>query len=346
MQEKKIKTATLLASIVLIIVSVFGILIILIYGFGVRNNIAGFAAKLIPFPAISIDGKNFISINQIQSNLEAIKRFYSKQDFSEIGMRVDFTTEEGKKRLKIKEKNLLNKMVENKIIETIANKKGLVITDSMVSAEVDQKIKELGNFEDLKKNIKNVYGWNVKDFEREIVKPDLYREKIWEKVKKENKEFSEAQNKIEKAKSELDEKKDFSSVAQKYSDGDSSKNGGDLGWFTYDQMLPEIALQVFKLEKGQTSGIIESSLGLHIIRILDKKNENNQDKIKVSQIFIRMKNFSDWLENEENKVKVKVFIKDYVWNAKNKTIEFSDEKMKKFDENLQKNSSGDISVLF
>lgn len=61
---------------------------------------------------------------------------------------------------------------------------------------------------------------------------------------------------------------EFDRLARQYSDDPGSRDrGGDLGWFRPAQMVPAFADAVRALRPGQTSGIVESRLGLHIIRL-------------------------------------------------------------------------------
>jgi len=155
-----------------------------------------------------------------------------------------------------------------------------------------------------------------------------------------------ARGKIIQAQSELKNGAVFSAVAKKYSEGESAKNGGELGWFTADQMLPEIAVAAFAMKKGEQSDVLESSLGFHIIQVDDRKTEEGVDKIRVRQILVRTNNFPNWLLEQEKKINIFIPLKDYHWNKETATVEFVSQEMKDFENNLDKNSAGDISILF
>jgi len=60
----------------------------------------------------------------------------------------------------------------------------------------------------------------------------------------------------------------FADYAKKLSDGPTKVKGGDLGWFTYGQMVPKFNDFVFKGKKGQI-GIVETPFGFHVIKIED-----------------------------------------------------------------------------
>jgi peptidyl-prolyl cis-trans isomerase C len=65
---------------------------------------------------------------------------------------------------------------------------------------------------------------------------------------------------------------DFAKVAKEVSK-DPGSEGGDLGWFTKDRMVPEFADAAFKLEPGQISEPVKSAFGWHIIKIEGKRQK-------------------------------------------------------------------------
>ena len=79
----------------------------------------GIQSFRIPLPAAVVKYTNFISIREVNDDLEALQSFYEKQDFSSVGMRVDFSTQDGEKRLQIKKKQLLNKLIEDRVVDIL-----------------------------------------------------------------------------------------------------------------------------------------------------------------------------------------------------------------------------------
>jgi len=72
---------------------------------------------------------------------------------------------------------------------------------------------------------------------------------------------------------ELKKGGDFAAIAkQKSSDPGSKDNGGDLGWFGKDEMVPEFADAAFKLQKGQfTQTPVKTQFGYHVIKVEDRR---------------------------------------------------------------------------
>jgi peptidyl-prolyl cis-trans isomerase C len=67
---------------------------------------------------------------------------------------------------------------------------------------------------------------------------------------------------------------DFAKVAAELSkDPGSGKEGGDLGWFSKERMVPEFAEAAFKLQKGQISDPVKSQFGWHVIKVEDKRSK-------------------------------------------------------------------------
>jgi len=61
----------------------------------------------------------------------------------------------------------------------------------------------------------------------------------------------------------------FANVAKEVSLCPSKKNGGDLGTFGRGKMAKEFETAAFALDKGQTSGIVKTKFGCHIVKRLE-----------------------------------------------------------------------------
>jgi parvulin-like peptidyl-prolyl isomerase len=61
----------------------------------------------------------------------------------------------------------------------------------------------------------------------------------------------------------------FSAVAKSVSRCSSRKHGGDLGFFTRGRMVKEFEKTAFTLRKGETSAIVKTQFGYHIIKRLE-----------------------------------------------------------------------------
>jgi len=76
---------------------------------------------------------------------------------------------------------------------------------------------------------------------------------------------------------ELKKGADFAELAKKKSKDPGASDGGDLGFFTKDQMVPEFSAVAFSLEPGKISDPVKSQFGWHIIKVEEKRARKAPD---------------------------------------------------------------------
>jgi len=81
---------------------------------------------------------------------------------------------------------------------------------------------------------------------------------------------------------ELKNGTDFATLAKQKSKDPNASDGGDLGYFTKDRMVPAFADVAFKLEVGQISDPVKTEFGWHVIKLEDKRDRPvpEFDKVK------------------------------------------------------------------
>ena len=88
----------------------------------------------------------------------------------------------------------------------------------------------------------------------------------------------------DEAKTLLDQIKggaDFAALAKEKSKDPGAAEGGDLGYFTKDQMVPEFGDVAFKMYPGQLSNPVKTQFGWHIIKVEDKRTKQPPEFEKV-----------------------------------------------------------------
>lgn len=195
---------------------------------------------------------------------------------------------------------------DKEIISTLERVKKKILAQKLLEKEVMELVK---TSED---EIKKYYEENKKDYE---MPEQVNAAHILVRVKD---GASEAEDKaaLEKAEGllkKIKEGADFSTVAKENSDCPSSSKGGDLGYFSSGQMVPEFEEAAFKLKVGEVSNIVKTKFGYHIIKVLDKKEsrlkELNEVRDEIEQKLTKEKQkstFENYTEALKAKAKITV----------------------------------------
>ena len=105
---------------------------------------------------------------------------------------------------------------------------------------------------------------------------------------------------------------DFAKVATELSK-DPSGDGGDLGWFTKDRMVPEFSDAAFKLKKGEISDPVKTQFGWHIIQVEDTRTKTfppfEQVKDQAAR-YVSQKAEQDAILQLHNAAKIELFDAD------------------------------------
>ena len=87
----------------------------------------------------------------------------------------------------------------------------------------------------------------------------------------------ETEDEAKAVKAELDKGADFAELAKKKSKDPGASDGGDLGFFTKDQMVPEFSAVAFSLAPGKISDPVKTQFGWHIIKVEEKRKRKAPD---------------------------------------------------------------------
>jgi peptidyl-prolyl cis-trans isomerase C len=117
----------------------------------------------------------------------------------------------------------------------------------------------------------------------------------------------ETEDEAKAIKAELEKGADFAELAKKKSKDPGASDGGDLGFFTKEQMVPEFSTVAFALEPGKISDPVKSQFGWHVIKVEEKRARKAPDFEQVkSQIetYVTRKAQADYVAKLREAAKV------------------------------------------
>jgi peptidyl-prolyl cis-trans isomerase C len=164
---------------------------------------------------------------------------------------------------------LLERMIDEKLIGVAANR--------TIPADDPDVVQQMDALRD--RVVMQIY------FEREIESKltDDVMQQRYEQWKEANPSAAEVQarhilleteEKANEVLAELQGGKDFAEAAKEHSTGPSGPNGGDLGFFTQDQMVKPFADEAFAMEVGAVSTApVKTDFGWHIIKVEDRRQQ-------------------------------------------------------------------------
>ncbi len=209
--------------------------------------------------------------------------------------------------LKKARQDILNKVIEDKLILSEAKRKKITAQD----AEIDEMIQEVRNkFPSHEIFVKAMEAQGVteaelrKRFHDQLMVQHLVDYEVQSRVavspgevsvyyKEHEKEFTgkpqvrlqqilirssngrtleEAKASAESLVEQLKKGSSFDELARSHSEAAEAKEGGQMGWVDKGQLLGRIDEEIFALGVGEITQPIESSLGYHIFKVMEKKD--------------------------------------------------------------------------
>lgn len=292
--------------------------------------------SVLPVPAAMI-GWSRIPVSDIDARVNAVRFFYEnpEQEFARDGVRIDFTTDDGRKRESVIRREVLNKAIEDLAVKKIAAAQDIVVTNDEIRKAVELLKNDDSAVEDesIEERV-NKYGWSLTNFTTHVMVPELYRQKVENAFYKNNPATPEINDKIALAQAKLTSGAVFEDVAREYSEGITAELGGSLGLFTKDQLNPILSNVAFTLETGVVSDIVDTPTGLHILRVDEIITDpaSGEETRKISHIVVNKKTFAEYLDEEIKAMDVRVFLPGFVWDQEAGFALFKDASLRAFEE--------------
>jgi peptidyl-prolyl cis-trans isomerase SurA len=249
-------------------------------------------------------------------------------------------------------KTLLTRMIDNLLIEQQARKAGITIRDEEVTGAIKDLLQRRNISQDDFQKALDKEGLPIESYRKgvseQLMRIRLIQREIKAKVAVSDEEIGEYYSRhredyegkeavrikqillplpkeddpalkeklradAEAIRKRLLDGEPFDLLSAKYSQGPAAATGGDIGYIEKGLILHEVEEVAFSLPINQISGIIESSVGFHIIQVIDQRGggiktiESVREEIRMKIDQEKMeKKFGEWLDDLRMKSHVEI----------------------------------------
>ena len=292
-----------------VLTAIFGVIVIIfilfsagLYTFKWISPVVEGITAVIPYPVALVNSRP-IYFHSWEKSVLALQQYYQLAKVNNPALVSPSLSENGS--------SVLGRLIDQELLNQEVIKYNVKVTADEIDNYVDSLARNFNDDQELESQLKNFYGWNLVDFKNEIVQPLLLRNQLAVAL------LDEPINQTAKARAEnilaqVNEAKiSFADLAKMYSEDASGQQGGDLGYISRGQLVPEIDDAIFSLAPGQISNLVKSPLGFHILKVTAQltDNQGNITQVKVQQILVRGQAINDYLNDLKTKSKIVRLIK-------------------------------------
>lgn len=293
-----------------------GIVLLAGFGFGLyryhwHGGVTRLITTILPYPAALVEGR-LILYADYQNDLTTLQHFYDAERPRAAPGSIFPSEAELQTRV-------LDRLIKDRLALAAAARYGIVVTSSQVRDAYRQTVLDQaalpaagggGAETQAADTLERLYGLQPAEFKSRVLYPFLVRQRLEQAIRNDEVLNAQKKKKAETALEELKAGKPFKSVALAYSeDANVAATGGERGLIGRGLLPPEVEAAAFALKPGETSGIVKSALGYHVLRVLDRQMANGQvAKVKLQEILIRPIRLDEYLEAQKKTASVTVFV--------------------------------------
>lgn len=254
--------------------------------------------KVIPFP-VAKAGNSWVSYNSYLFELKHYMHYYATQQG------VDFTSTSGKEQLANFKKQALQQVSYDAYVKQLAHKYHVRVSDRQVN-DAMQLVRSQNRLGTSRKEFQEVlnefWGWDENDFKRSLKQQMLAQAVVAKLDTQTNQQATDALNQLKTG-------ADFAALAGQVSQDEATKANGGQYPGPIDRNNADIPAavmaQLFKLQPGQMSGIINTGYSLEIVKV----NGVQDGKVQASHIVFNYKPIDDYVKPLRDKQPPSDYIK-------------------------------------
>jgi hypothetical protein len=270
------------------VIGFFALCTLELYKFQSTSSFIYGVTRVLPFPVAVINNRYFVSYNSYLFELRRYMHYYQSQ-----------------LQLSALKQRAMDETMQYAYVERLAATNHLSVSAGDIDGAVAlvRSQNRLGSSEQVFENVlSEFWGWSVDDFRRELGQ-ELLAQKVVDKLD------VGTHDRANQALAALQHGSAFASVAKDMSDDVTTRgNGGDYGMAitkSNADIAPQIVNELFKLQPGQYSGIINTGYSLEIVEVTSVQGS----EIHASHISFKFQPVSAYTKSLQNRLKSHVLIR-------------------------------------
>ncbi|HET8709081.1 MAG TPA: SurA N-terminal domain-containing protein, partial [Candidatus Saccharimonadales bacterium] len=287
------KHRVVMVSVVLLVVAVLGFFAYCctaLYRFQSTSGFIYGVTQVIPFP-VAKAGSRYVSYDSYLFELRRYMHYYKTQQ------EVDFSSKSGEQQLADFKRRALDKVIEVAYAKQLAKQYGVSVSNRDINNEIAlvKAQNRLGSSQQVFEDVLSEYwGWTIQDFKREL-RDEILEQKVAAKLD------TAARHNADLAYQKLQSGESFATVAKEYSDDAQTAGKGGEYPVAIDKnnrdIAPQLVAQLFRLQPGQYSNVINTGYRLEIVKVLD----NSNGKVRAAHISFTIKDISEFTKKQQQK---------------------------------------------
>lgn len=248
-----------------------------------------------------------IPLTEYESQAAVAQGYYLQQPG------IDAESEAGKVALAQLRHQVLDWMIDQVLIEQAATRQGIAIPYDQVEAEIEEM---RGEDEARFNQWLGANGLTLEEFRRRL-RAEMMGAALSERVAGSIPTSVEqvrvrhillsTEDEVNNVLAQIQAGTDFATLAKTTSlDQSNAQQGGDLGFFPRGLMAPEFEEAAFSLAPGETSGVVKTQFGYHIIQVIEK--DPNREVPPEILPALRQQAFQRWLESERANATIELMV--------------------------------------
>lgn len=313
-RPSKMKRIITLAVLVVLGVLILGTATIVVGSYTKHwsSSVIQTASRVVPYPAVIVNG-HWTSYHDYLENVKTLNYSYSQPEVLQASGLSSKPSE------KDVEAMVLDRMVKDEIVRQLAAKNGITVNQATIDAELKKLVDQTGSTADVENRIRQFYGWDLKTFGKEVLGPYLLRQRLQEKIAMDDAINAEQKQRAEALLVRVQSgKEDFQTIAKEVNEDVTKSTGGDLGIFGKGERDPAIEDAAFSLKADETSGIVRTVEGFHLLKLLEKipadEKAGTGEKVHIAHLFIAAKQLDSWLFDQSKDQRISILLRGYSWD--------------------------------